>query len=514
MKEVYLKKQVLIEAETVTIWSLYLDVKEKRLVSMNEWLQRLEQKTKWQKKNGQKAVSYIRSFFSGNNILTPFYCVNINVLKDHLIDSLDESNSNTIDTNIKIVYRDMLDTIDELKRNGTQSILLDGQNRLNQAIVPFFDGVMLSNDYGKPFVLCVDGEDITFNNFKFTELDEDIKECFRSQPVIICRGVAGDIDAYVKSIIDMNDGVSWSPLEAAIIQPTALNYQINKDIFRTPQINALFGNDELSGNVFGMTSNHAIEKKGDARYIAELTHMINSNCLSGIGNEESVCRMLLDSDTDSVKSYKKVREYLIFISNVTDCLLNTDVPESSKPFDKDSLRGLIIMLDIMRNKNNLGHLDSLLSIKSLEDIQKPKTIIEDFIRWHNKMNDSVANPVDFKDRKPLPGTYAFNVKGASADNIRTRVKFITDYINNNCQSWVELGFFKADAIDYRLNKTALLEKSGYKDAYKKSNNDINIRTKVSIDHVISKKGSRNGSDDISNLLVTNPVSNSIKSNSY
>ena len=512
MRKVYLKKQVLIEAETVTIWSLYLDVKEKRLVSMNEWLQRLEQKKKWQKTKGKKAVSYIQSFFSGNNILTPFYCVNIDVLKDHLIDSLDESN--TLDYNIKLVYKDMLDTIDDLKRNGTQAVLLDGQNRLNQAIVPFFEGTMESNDFGKPFVFCVDGEDVTFNNFKFTELDEDIKECFRSQPVILCKGVAGDIDAFVKSIIHMNDGVPWSLTESTIIQPTALTYQINKDIFRAPQINALFGNDELSGNVSGMTSKHEIEKKGDARYIAELTYMINGNCLSGIGSEESVCRMLLESDTDSVKSYKKVRDYLIFISNITDCLLNTNVPEKSKPFDKDSLRSLIIMLDIMKNKNNVGHLDSLLSIKSLEDIQKPKTIIEDFIKWHNKMNNFVANPVDFKENKPLPGTYAFHVKGVNADNIRTRVKFITNYINTNCQSWVELGFFKADAIDYRLNKTALLEKSGYKDAYKKSNNDINIRTKVSIDHVISKKGSRKGSDDISNLLVTNPISNSIKSNSY
>jgi hypothetical protein len=431
-------------------------------------------------------------------------------LRDHII----EERQYEKDQIILKIYQDMLADIEVMKSNGAELVLTDGQNRLKQAIKPFFEGTMSSNDYDKPFIFVIDGKEVYLNKFCYTELDEELKRCFRETQVILAKGTAGDIKSFVKSVVDLNNGEPWSLFEAAIIQPTTLTYYINRDIFRDPLIQSLFGSDTMSGIVQSMSGNYLIEKKGDARYIAELTYMTMNRGVSGIGTEDSICSMIMSNDAESVKAYNKVKQYLSFISNALDSLNNINLKDKQKPLDRDCLIGVVLMLDIIFNKDNAGYHNCLLKMKKLSDMQTPKTIIENFIKWHRKMNDKHANPDDFEKGVAKPDTYAFNVKGTQSKNIQFRVKFITDYINNNCQEWVNKSYVIDTSFDYQKAKTALLEKADYLDIYKKTNNEITLNASVSIDHVMAKKGERRGTDKIDNLVATNLVSNSMKSNRY
>jgi hypothetical protein len=509
MEEVILLKDVQIVPDILTVGELYTRAVNKEIAVMPQWLQRLQQKKKWQKNKGEKSRSFLRSFFNGNSLITPYYIVKIEILLDFIQNEFE----NEKDKTVSLIYKEMLEDLTDMKSQGVRFILLDGQNRLFEAIKQFFEGTLASNEYSKPFVFIVDGKEVLLNNFKYTDIDLDqrIRDIFFNTQILVAEGTDGDIESYVNSIVDMNNGESWSKFEASIIRATPLNYLINKDIFQDPLIQSLFGNHAMSGNVSGMTgASYEIEKKGDARVIAELVYLIGNECNSGTGSEADVSNMLIASDQKYVNAYHRVKKYLNFIADdkVLNCLQNTNLKETEKPISKESLRGLILFLDMMLNKNNYYSSHCVLKLRSLEDIEAPRTIVEEFVRWHDNKVDKKVTPQDFKNGEPIPGTYVFNTRGTSKENMIERMKFINEFIVENAQSWTSKSYISTKSVDYKSLENFLKKESNYIDAYSKANPIINLRSKVHVDHVKPRK--KGGTNDIENLLVTNPKSNLIK----
>lgn len=510
----YLHKEVSIVPDVKSIWDFYTLALNKKIAVLPEWLQRNQQTKKWRKAKGKKIKSFLRSFFTGNSLLTPFYIVNIDVLLDYIDDEIDTETN----VSVKKVFEDMKSELETKKKSGVEYILLDGQNRLYEGIMPFFQGTLECNKYAKPFVFTDEGKEVIKNEFKFNDIDlnEAIKDTFRNTQIIVAEGDKGHIKSYVDSIVAMNEGEPWSLFESTIIRPTSLTYKINKDIFHDLIIQSLFGTENIKGNVRGMTGNYDVEKKGDARFISELVYLINHNCTSGIGSETNICDMLISNEESYLKSYKKVKKYLNLISTTFDCPLNTKVIEAEKPFDKESLRGMVLLLDLISNNLNPDNLNCLLQIKNLRDIESPKKLLEEYVKWHKVKVDSVSNPGDFYKGEPKPGTYVFNTRGTGPKNMKFRLQFIKDFINENCDEWKKLGYVNDNHITYQKLKTHLLDKSNYTDMYARGNNKLDLRSKVNIDHIISKKGKKASGDmdRVDNLVVTNPKSNKIKSNRY
>jgi hypothetical protein len=510
VEEVYIYKNVHVIPDIITTGELYTLAKEGQIAVMPEWLQRLKQTRKWGMDKGAKAKSFLYSFFTGNSMITPFYYVGIDILDDYI------RNEYKIETDptVRKIHQDLLDDIAQNKSKGVKFVLLDGQNRLFEAIKKFFDGELSSNDYKRPFIFRVDGKDVKLNNFSYTDIDLDhrIKECFYNTQVIVVEGVSGDIRSFVDSIVDLNNGEPWSLFEQAIIRPTALSYQINKDIFVDPLIQALFGNDDMSGNVKEMTGAYHFEKKGDAKFIAELVYGIRNECRSGLGKEDKICSMLFGSDRPSIDAYHRVKKYLSFISNTFDCPQNTKLKESEKILSKNSIRSMILFLDVISNKNNFAYNDCLLKVKSLEDIRTPKVLFEEFIKWHENETNKYTKPSDFVNGKPIPGTYVHNVQGISAENIVGRLKYINEWISQNVSEWLSKPFIKDYHVDYKSQEQLLKKNSNYRDPYSKARPELSLRDKVHVDHIRSRKNG--GTDAIENLVVTNAKSNLIKSDRY
>lgn len=510
----YLHKEVGILPDIKSIWEFYLLALNGKIAVLPEWLQRNQQTKKWRKAKGKKIKSFLSSFFTGNSLLTPFYIVNINVLLDFIDDEIDtESNES-----VKKVFEDMKKDLESKKLSGVEYVLLDGQNRLYEAIIPFFKGTLECNKYAKPFVFTDEGKEVTKINFKFTDIDlgEAIKDTFKNTQIIVAEGQKGHIKAYVDSIVAMNEGEPWSLFESTIIKPTSLTYKINNMIFHDPITQSLFGTENIKGNVKGMTGSYDVEKKGDARYISELIYLINHKCTSGIGTEANICDMLSSNEEAYLKSYKKVKKYLELISTAFDCPKNLKVIEAEKPFDKESLRGMILLLDLISNNLNPDHLNCLLQIKNLDSIEAPKKLLEDYIKWHTKMIDIHTSPDQFYKGEPRPDTYVFNTRGAGPKNMRFRLQSIKDFVNDKCKEWKDLGCVSDKHISYQKFKTHLLNKSNYKDEYGRGDNTLNLRSKVNIDHVISKKGKKasGNMDKVDNLVITKPKTNKVKSNRY
>ena len=95
------------------------------------------------------------------------------------------------------------------------------------------------------------------------------------------------------------------------------------------------------------------------------------------------------------------------------------------------------------------------------------------------------------------------------------MKFILDeFIFKHAEDWLSKSYIKTKSIDYRAQEVVLKRESDYIDRYTKTGKKIDLRSKVSIDHIQSRNGPRNGGDEVENLLITNPLSNSLKSNLY
>ena len=140
-KETYLYNDVSINAAAKTVWEFFQLAISGKIAVLPEWLQRHQQTKKWRKAKGKKIRSFLRSFFTGNSVLTPFYMVHVDVLLDYIDDEID----NETDKIVKKVFQDMKKQLLEKKKSGVEFILLDGQNRLYEAIIPFFQSKLEYN---------------------------------------------------------------------------------------------------------------------------------------------------------------------------------------------------------------------------------------------------------------------------------------------------------------------------------------------------------------------------------
>ena len=497
------------------IWTtkkLYQLYTQNKIVVMPEWLQRLMQKKKWNKNKGERIKSYLYNYFTGCSLIQAFYIVEIPVLKDYLNKNIH------LQTNkeIKNIYEDILKEIESLEKEGAEYVLLDGQNRLDLCLKPFFQGKLKDNTYSKPFEVENNGKTEMLNNFTFTDIQwtEKEKEPFWNTKVLIVEGVKGDLVSYVRSLQNLNDAEPWSQFERAIIEFTPLTYYINKLTIRDANIRALFGNNNtINGHVKDMSGQYLPEKKGDARMIAEFVNYIYKDGKAGLGTESDLTKLVNHSlsENDIMKAYKKVEKYLTFISTQLLCVKSKKLDKDQKPFNKESLRGVIILLDILTNsKNNYNQMSPIQT--NLDNIEKGKKLIEDFIKWHNEKTNALATPEDFEQKEPRPGTYAIGTRTINPIGIENRsLKIVQQFIADNQKKWSDEHYFSEQVDNYKQYKQLLLKENNYIDEY--TGKEIRLRDKVNIDHIMATNGPNKGTDDVENLVVTNEETNKMKSNS-
>ena len=502
-----IRKDVSIIPDIKTVGDFYQLAKQGQIQVMPEWLQRLRQPKKWRSKNGAKTKSFLQSFFKGNSLLTPFYVIQSEVLKFHILESIRLSDNDIT----RKIYQDISVKLEEFESRGVLYILLDGQNRLFEALEPFFEGTLINNDYDEPFE--INGKEL--NKFKFTDLDKETQKYFYNTQIVVAEGIQGSVDAFINSVIDLNDGVPWTKFEGAIIKPSALSYEINKCSFDHPPIQALFGNDSLSGNVAGMSGNYEIAKKGDSRFMAELVYMLNYGCNNGAGKEDNLCDILVESDGRSIDNFSRVKNYLLFISSSLNCIApsNSNLEEKQKPMTKECLRNLVILLDIISNPLNTMNHSVLFKVRSIKDIKLDKLFCEEFIKWHRARVDSKVYPQDFTGKEANPDTYAYNNDGHSKVNLIERMKFINyEYIKENYEKWVSQNYVSESTVNYKSWENYLKVESDYTDPYSKADPVIDLRSKVHIDHIKPRK--LGGSDKPENLTVTREKPNLLKGSIY
>ena len=109
------------------------------LISYNKWLQRLQQEKKWKSKRGQKALEYLTSLLGTDGCVQGFLICRIGIVLDNL------KLKKRQEPKLKKLWSEMIEWLENKRDNGAKFIILDGQNRLAFAIVPFLFKGMKAN---------------------------------------------------------------------------------------------------------------------------------------------------------------------------------------------------------------------------------------------------------------------------------------------------------------------------------------------------------------------------------
>ena len=144
-KTIYVRDSSEFILNTTTLGSIYqggsvgVDSKAAKIDCATGFLQRLAQKTEWQLSDYAKCKEYLVSMIKGSNLLDSFVTVPASLLlstvEDRIISTIGEVNEAWVEVG---------KFLKERVERGVQHFIIDGQNRLFESIIPFFNKFMIN----------------------------------------------------------------------------------------------------------------------------------------------------------------------------------------------------------------------------------------------------------------------------------------------------------------------------------------------------------------------------------
>ena len=165
----------------VPAFELYIKASEKEIGVNSDFLQRKIQTDEWTKNNNQRIKDYLRSLVKGNGKVDFFMIAPLDLVIESLENKLkdtskDENEIEGIKSVLKVVLKD--------KENGVSNYVVDGQNRLFKAFIPFFESKI---PFGKEALTIIDtdakGEDAIHHleNKLFKDLAPKIQKFLQTE---------------------------------------------------------------------------------------------------------------------------------------------------------------------------------------------------------------------------------------------------------------------------------------------------------------------------------------------
>lgn len=184
------------------------DNKAAKIDRATGFLQRLAQKNEWRSKDYAKCKEYLVSMVKGSNLLDSFVTVPADLLlstvKDRISSTTGEVNEAWVEVEKFIKGR-----IDK----GVQLFIIDGQNRLFESIIPFFDNkIRLPATQSIVFVMSNENGDVEEFDAKgrlFKDLPVEIQNWIKEIEIPIVIGTKGDLERFCDTLIWKNEGIAW-----------------------------------------------------------------------------------------------------------------------------------------------------------------------------------------------------------------------------------------------------------------------------------------------------------------
>ena len=208
---IVIKNAITYLPRDIKLWDLYLlgskgkDSVQASIGVRRGMLQRKLQQDEWRNNENQRVKEYLFSLVQGSAVTDSFMIVPIELvlssLRSKLEDAIDDSEKETIQDTIQDIETD--------SKEGVEFYLLDGQNRLFEAITPFFDNEVALSNLKQIAIDTNTNKEISLSGKLFKDLPKVVQSFLKNMSITIHQATQGDIDQLISSLIAKNSGVTW-----------------------------------------------------------------------------------------------------------------------------------------------------------------------------------------------------------------------------------------------------------------------------------------------------------------
>lgn len=353
--------------------------KNNKWICFREWLQREEQVKKWNSKDKKAAKSYLQGIFQTLGVTEEFLICDI----DFLIRDIEAQKLSQ--PKLKKLWDKMLTWLMNHRELGVEFVILDGQNRINHALVPFrYNNLAISLAYNG----------YVHENVTYSSLDDYTRQQINERQFRVSVISGGDVTKVVDKLININDGEPWGDHERRDVLWTSVSFDI-KSIASYPNTVKLHTN--TLKNIW--TGNYALHKKGVTLFIAEMLHYIRND--GNLGSAASLTKMYNAVDESIESQLELLNNLFKMVAN------NFPKAQTGKNFSKETYRDIYIyLLMLIRPPVNSDIKNKLLAndLFKLDQIKNPQLLIERIILAHKKKFADRNQIIPFKKKSNVPLT--------------------------------------------------------------------------------------------------------------
>tara|TARA_Y100001973_G_C5179742_1_gene324106 strand:- start:90 stop:1790 length:1701 start_codon:yes stop_codon:yes gene_type:complete len=202
------------EIPSRNLFWIFVLYRDKKIASLEGFLQRPVLKEIWEKNAFQKSKEYMTSAFLGTSLLDSFILVPINLVANE-IDKLikTEEDSEYPDSEVISQLNEMKKKVYDFIEKGVLFLILDGQTRLFTSIARFFRDdfkLPVNGIDGKEIIIEKGKEIFTVNNKFFSELDDISKNVLKSIMISVNVITKGSLSLVIDALIGKQMGIPWT----------------------------------------------------------------------------------------------------------------------------------------------------------------------------------------------------------------------------------------------------------------------------------------------------------------
>lgn len=426
-KNIFVRDSSEFVLNTTTLWTLYqggskgVDGRASTIDRAAGFLQRLAQTSEWTVNDHAKCQEYINSLIKGSNLLDSFVVVPapllLQTVENRIVANRDE---------IQDAWKDVKIYLEDRAKKGTKQFIIDGQNRLFEAIIKFFNNEISLPS--KNLVVCVDGIDHYCEGRLFKELNTDIQEYIKNIKVPFVTGTKGELETFCDTLIWKNEGVAWDEWQKMVTKNWFTKYlrqvrEISDKDTTDPHISVLLG--KIAGK------DYQYEKNGYDRIVSELLMwMVRGVQSSNLGEAKQFFEGNYKVTNTQVKALQK---YLIEFGKAYNEVYKTGADQSkSRGITNTELRNYIYLRYALDNpKKDIFKGVSVPDWKILKTVSFAKTykkynslLMTDptqFGELPNKVTATVSGKVL---RGPSAGSYAHSNSHTDKSYIAIRLEIL------------------------------------------------------------------------------------------
>ncbi len=233
---------------------------EPQIDSASGFLQRLAQKQEWRKKDGKRAKGYIHSLVKGSSCLDSFVLVPAELI----LQSAKLEHDAAVEEE-KEAWSGVLEYVKTRISNGVEFFIIDGQNRLNESLIPFFANKLPFDNQPLTFIE-INGTKVHCAGKYFKDLSKDIQSYIKNIKVPLVSATSGDIEIFSKALIWKNEGIAWDDWQKLIMNTWYTKFRMQLD-----SITSEDNGDAPSRKSLSMVSGqkYSYDVNGHDRLIAE-----------------------------------------------------------------------------------------------------------------------------------------------------------------------------------------------------------------------------------------------------